>query len=60
MADTFVCAHCGGTFGKGWSDEEAVAEAAEMPWAPIDEADQEVICDDCYQAFTAWYERTFT
>lgn len=47
MADeTYTCAACGGVFEKGWSDEEALAEAAEVfpDWGgPMD-----VVCDDCW------------
>ena len=51
MPDEFTCAQCGGTFDKEWSDEEALAEAAEN-FGEID--DPVVICDDCYKRMIAW------
>lgn len=55
MTDTFTCAHCGGTFPKAWTDEEAQAEA-DNQWADELGAgmDMAVICDDCYQRFMGW------
>jgi ribosomal protein L37AE/L43A len=57
IADTmYKCAHCGGTFEKGWSDEEAKAEFTQMFPSYIaegaDVANVKIVCDDCYQAFT--------
>lgn len=47
MSDnTYTCAHCGGTFEKGWSDEECQAEADAI-WGKVD--DPVLICDDCWQ-----------
>jgi hypothetical protein len=42
----FTCANCGGTFVKGWSDEEAADEAGRVFGADI--PDPVVVCDDCY------------
>jgi hypothetical protein len=50
--NTFTCAACGGTFEKGWSDEEAAAEALEV-WGPLDPDDEATVCDDCYKAIMA-------
>ena len=48
MTDTFKCVACRGTFNKGWSDEEAIAEHQEhFPEVPLEETD--LVCDDCYQ-----------
>jgi len=50
MPETFTCESCGGTFGKGWSDDEAAAEAQE--WFPgIDVSDDEaaIVCTGCYE-----------
>jgi hypothetical protein len=45
MSDnTFTCEACGGTFEKGWTDEEA-AERAGNGW---DGTDCSVACHDCY------------
>ena len=48
MSDTFTCANCGETFPKGWSDEEAAAEA-EAIFTPAELAATEVVCDDCFK-----------
>lgn len=47
--DTFTCSGCGETFEKGWSEEEARNEFAEVfPNMKIEEAC--LVCDDCYTA----------
>lgn len=46
MAATFACTHCGRTFLKGWSDEDAAAEV-EAIWGQVD--DPVLVCDDCWQ-----------
>ena len=50
-AETFTCDNCGETREKGWSDEEAAAEAAELyPGMDLtDRAEAGVVCDACYQ-----------
>jgi hypothetical protein len=58
MAEEYTCALCGETFEKGWSDEEAHAETREKFLGFDPEKDCAVICDDCYQAFMAWYSKT--
>ncbi len=51
MPDTYDCALCGGTFNKGRSDEEAMAEkAALFPGVPAEECD--LVCDDCFVLMT--------
>lgn len=53
--DTFTCANCKDTFGKGWSDEEAQAEYAEnFTESAIRGVEIDVVCDDCYKELTAW------
>lgn len=43
----FRCGCCGKVYQKGWSDEEAKAEAAEnFPDFSVDECD--LVCDDCF------------
>jgi hypothetical protein len=51
MTETFTCANCGDTHEKGWSDEEAAAEAEELfPGMDLsDPAEAAVVCDACYQ-----------
>lgn len=50
MPDTFTCARCGGTFSKGWSDEEAAAEA-QANFSEAELADTAVVCDECFREF---------
>ena len=54
-SETFTCEACGKTFPKGWSDEEAAAEAEELfPGIdPGDPAEAGTVCDDCYQQIMA-------
>lgn len=47
MSETYRCAACGGTFTKGWSDDEAAAEAAGA-FAAVELEDAAVVCDDCW------------
>jgi hypothetical protein len=51
VTETFTCASCGDTHEKGWSDEEAAAEAEELfPGMDADDpAEAAVVCDACYQ-----------
>ena len=44
----FSCSLCGGVFEKGRSDEEAMAEYAEM-FPGDDEEPTDLVCDDCWQ-----------
>jgi len=44
---TFTCWECGGTFPKGWTDEEARAESAANGFDP-GAADMVTVCDDCH------------
>ena len=48
VSDTFTCANCGETFPKGWSDEEAQAEA-EAIFTPAELAATDIVCDDCFK-----------
>lgn len=45
---SFTCAHCGGTFIKGWTDEEALTAAA-RDFPDLKPQDAAVICEDCYR-----------
>ena len=51
MSETFTCDHCGGTFEKLWSDEEAAAEAEEFfPGIDVsDPRDAGIVCDECVE-----------
>ena len=51
----YVCANCDGTFVKSTSDEDAMEEAQEaFPGVPMEE--MVLICNSCWEAFTAWRE----
>lgn len=53
-AENFRCEQCGGTFEKGWSDEDAEAErGAEFPSVPHEEC--ALVCGDCYNQMMAWF-----
>jgi hypothetical protein len=49
---TYVCDACGGEFNKGWSDEEAHAEAVENFGRDGHAEDMAIVCDDCFQRMT--------
>ncbi len=49
--DTFVCAICGGTFDKTWSDEEAQAEYEKDMGVSFRPEEAGLVCDGCYQKF---------
>ena len=51
---TYVCKACGGTFEKGWSDEEEAAEYARtFPGSAARCEPMVRVCDDCYQRMLA-------
>ena len=58
MSDMYTCAKCGGTYEKGWTDEESLAECfAIFGEVPIE--DRVLVCDDCWEEIrprylTAW------
>jgi len=53
MAETYICAACGGTFATKWSDEEAAAESREVFGVdPDTDPTMAIVCDDCYKAIT--------
>lgn len=57
MSGTFDCAQCGGTFTKGWTDEEARAEAERNYGVPAERVvEPATVCDDCYRAVMGWVE----
>lgn len=61
MSEQYTCANCRGTFDKGWSDLEAMAEheamrpqyAAGAPGEDID--DCAIVCDDCFKAMSSFF-----
>ena len=44
MSSKFTCEECHETYDKGWTDEEAAAEA-ELAFGITTGA---IVCDDCY------------
>lgn len=50
---TFVCAMCGGTFPREWSEEVAQAERVALFGPHRDEDGPDaIVCDTCFQAMT--------
>jgi len=52
MTETYTCACCHQTFKKGWTDEEAAAEARELH-SPAELEAVEVVCDPCFRTIMA-------
>lgn len=53
---TYTCAACRGTFEKGWTDDEALAEAHADFGADFTPTEDEIVCDNCYIEFTSLRE----
>ena len=53
IGEPYTCENCGGTFKKGWSDEEAMAEP-EALFPPQDLEETGIVCDDCFHMIMAW------
>jgi uncharacterized protein with PIN domain len=45
----YRCAECEGVFEKGWSEEEAKAEAAKNRFDAFPQEEMVIVCDDCYK-----------
>ena len=53
LGDAYICAACGKPSVKGWSDEEAMAEAeARLNIEPGESL--EIVCDPCSEKIIAW------
>lgn len=51
---TYTCAKCGGSF-ESFNDDAAQEEAL-LNWGQRgDMPGMAIVCDDCYQAFMAWW-----
>lgn len=48
MSEDFVCADCGGTFSKGWSDAEALEEAMSLFNSKQLASGLATLCDECF------------
>lgn len=46
--EKYTCAMCGGTFDKGWSDAEALAELA-AKFQGFGPEECGLVCDQCYR-----------
>lgn len=53
---TYQCEACGGTFFRGWSDEEGQREASsKFGINDVHDPTVAIICDDCFSAMeTVW------
>jgi predicted RNA-binding Zn-ribbon protein involved in translation (DUF1610 family) len=56
LGESYTCERCGETFTKGWSDEEAAAEARDLFPAAHLAVSQATVCDGCYREIMAWAE----
>jgi hypothetical protein len=48
MSKTYTCDDCGGTFEKGWTEEEARAEQ-QQNFGDMPDSAMAQVCDDCYR-----------
>jgi len=51
--ETYVCGLCHEEFFKGWSDNEAEAEANAVFGDDVLEEECAILCDDCYKKVMA-------
>jgi hypothetical protein len=51
-SNQFICQECNGIFDKGWTDEEAQAEAKEL-FPRFSTAIMALVCDDCFKTIRA-------
>ncbi len=54
----YTCAFCHGTFEKGWTEQEALAEASSIWGQQPSTHDMAVVCDDCYKRMTTAFSPT--
>ena len=54
IGNEYVCACCGETFTKTWTDDEAMEEFKKNFPEHVDDK-LAIICDDCYKAMREWY-----
>jgi len=52
MSDSYYCEACGGVFTKGWTDEEAMAEA-NAAFIVAELKDAATVCDPCWHQMRA-------
>jgi transposase-like protein len=54
IGSDYTCYVCKETFSRIRTDEEALDEGL-YKWPECEVSDMEIVCDDCYKAFTRWY-----
>ena len=55
MGIEYTCYRCRVKFESGWSDDKAKQEYQASSFYLGDDADTEVLCDDCYRKFKKWF-----
>ena len=45
---SYKCSTCGNTYGKEWTDEEALEETADLFGEGWNKENCDVVCEDCY------------
>lgn len=48
----YQCAECNGSFERGWSEEEAMAESKSL-FGEIPKKEQVVVCDNCFKSLVS-------
>jgi len=56
--ELYTCENCNGVFEKGWTDDEAEAEAG-LLWTDeeMEIEGRALVCDDCFQQMLSWVTR---
>ena len=49
MSDTYVCSVCKQRYAYEWTDEEALAETAEVFGEEALSVPLDIVCDDCWR-----------
>lgn len=50
----FTCDHCGGTLPAANTLDDALDEARGLFGPVVDETDNGLLCDDCFDLFVSW------
>lgn len=59
MTSAYKCAKCGNPCGPDpeWTEADACAEVEARFGVTASDVPCDVLCDDCYAKFVAWFER---
>ena len=57
-SNEYTCSMCRQTFDKGWSDDEANAEAVILFGRDGHASDMEIVCDDCWNKMNGRFKFT--